>query len=54
MRPEIDKRRRTMMSTAASTELDRVVAVATDYLTSFYEGCGFRPTPAGLYQLYDD
>jgi hypothetical protein len=38
MRPEIDKRRRTMMSTAASTELDRVVAVATDYLTSFYEG----------------
>ncbi len=26
------------MTTAASTELDRVVAVATDYLTSFYEG----------------
>jgi ribosomal protein S18 acetylase RimI-like enzyme len=23
-------------------------------LSSFYEGCGFRPTPAGLYQLYDD
>ena len=23
-------------------------------LTSFYEGCGFRPTPAGLMQLYDD
>ena len=23
-------------------------------LTSFYEGCGFHPTPAGLYQLYDD
>ena len=26
------------MSTAASTELDQVVAVATDYLTAFYEG----------------
>jgi GNAT superfamily N-acetyltransferase len=25
-----------------------------DELTHFYEGCGFRPTPAGLYQLYDD
>lgn len=23
-------------------------------LTSFYAGCGFRPTPASLYQLYDD
>ncbi len=22
-------------------------------LASFYEGCGFRPTPAGLLQLYD-
>jgi Putative lumazine-binding len=26
------------MSTAASIELDQVVAVATDYVTSFYEG----------------
>jgi cation diffusion facilitator CzcD-associated flavoprotein CzcO len=26
------------MSTAADTDLDQVVAVATDYLTSFYEG----------------
>jgi GNAT superfamily N-acetyltransferase len=25
-----------------------------DHLTSFYEGCGFVPTPAGLIQLYDD
>ena len=25
-----------------------------DELTSFYEGCGFGPTPAGLIQLYDD
>jgi GNAT superfamily N-acetyltransferase len=23
-------------------------------LTPFYEDCGFRPTPAGLIQLYDD
>ena len=23
-------------------------------LGAFYEGCGFRPTPAGLIQLYDD
>ena len=23
-------------------------------LTPFYEGCGFRPAPAGLIQLYDD
>jgi GNAT superfamily N-acetyltransferase len=23
-------------------------------LTPFYEACGFRPTPAGLIQLYDD
>jgi hypothetical protein len=26
------------MTTAANTDLDQVVAVATDYLTSFYEG----------------
>jgi GNAT superfamily N-acetyltransferase len=25
-----------------------------DHLTSFYEGCGFVSTPAGLIQLYDD
>jgi GNAT superfamily N-acetyltransferase len=25
-----------------------------DELTPFYEGCGFRPTPASLIQLYDD
>jgi GNAT superfamily N-acetyltransferase len=25
-----------------------------DDLTSFYEGCGFVPTSAGLIQLYDD
>lgn len=25
-----------------------------DHLTSFYAGCGFTPTPAGLVQLYDD
>lgn len=25
-----------------------------DELTPFYEGCGFRPTPAGLIQLYTD